>query len=154
MKRSLLFLTIILFGSAPLVYAQAPIDRLFFTSDERARLDRMREHGVPDNALSTEVMPEKEITPPPEQLTLDGFVKRSSGKNTAWINQEPHNEDRNRQGTLVLGKRMKSSTVSVQLPSGGEVHLLPGQTFDIVRGKVREAFDNVPQKNALPDGQP
>ena len=62
--------------------AQA-IGRLFFTPKERATLDRVR-LGQPADAA--------ELTPaqPKRPAEINGFVKRSSGKDTIWIDGQPH----------------------------------------------------------------
>ena len=61
-------------------WAQAEqLGRLFFTPQQRAALDRQREHNrnfVP-NAGDNE-----------SSLTINGEVRRSTGRNTRWINDE------------------------------------------------------------------
>ncbi|PKO94674.1 MAG: hypothetical protein CVU16_01570 [Betaproteobacteria bacterium HGW-Betaproteobacteria-10] len=58
---------------------QEPLGRLFFTPQQRAALDRQREQNrnfVP-NASDSE-----------SRLTINGEVRRSSGRSTRWINGE------------------------------------------------------------------
>ena len=53
-----------------------PLGRLFFTPEQRARLDRQRQQGLTSN------------DDPQASYTLNGEVRRSSGKNTRWVNGE------------------------------------------------------------------
>ncbi|MGE5028237.1 MAG: hypothetical protein ACM3JK_07160 [Betaproteobacteria bacterium] len=104
-----------------------PIGRLFFYPEERAMLDQMRNK---DGAIST----------PAEQIRLNGIVRRSDGKNTVWINQQPQHENRLHQGIAIPGQDARPSAI-LTLPSGGQVRLKAGQTFDAVKGQVREGYE-------------
>lgn len=77
-----------------------------------------------------------------EQISLNGIVRRSSGKTTVWINQLPQHENETPQGVAMQpGKTSKPSAVLL-LPSGKKVDLKAGQTFDAARGKVREGYED------------
>src|SRR5260221_1345886 len=54
---------------------------LFTTPEERTRLDRLR-RGEPENPAAAEGAR-------PSNPTLTGFVKRSDGRNTVWIDRTP-----------------------------------------------------------------
>ena len=54
---------------------------LFTTPEERARLDRLR-RGEPETPVATEGA--RSVNP-----TLTGFVKRSDGRHTVWIDGAP-----------------------------------------------------------------
>lgn len=59
--------------------AEIPLGSLFFTPEERARLDRMRRgESEPERA------PE-----PGKSSAVTGFVKRSDGRHTVWIDGSP-----------------------------------------------------------------
>ncbi len=122
----------------------APIGRLFSTPAERADLDRLRQHGdsgklVNDPAAAAvPVVPEEPVR---EQFTLDGFVRRSSGKGTTWINQIPQNEGAVSQNIRVRQQLSKRPSVSILVPSGKRVSLKVGQTFDAVTGEIIEVFE-------------
>ena len=59
--------------------AEIPLGSLFFTPEERARLDRMRRgESEPERA------PE-----PGKSSAVTGFVKRSDGRHTVWIDGAP-----------------------------------------------------------------
>ncbi len=66
---------------------------LFTTPEERARLDRLR-RGEPEAAASTGSV--REVAP-----TLTGFVKRSDGRNTVWIDGTPVPVSRPGSGALL-----------------------------------------------------
>lgn len=127
----LIFLLMIAFLPGHAVCAGAePLGRLFFSPDERAMLDRMRQKSGGSTVSAT------------EQITLNGLVRRSSGKTTAWINQVPQHENETPQGVAVQqGPTSKPSAVLL-LPSGKKVNLKAGQTFDTARGKVREGYED------------
>ena len=116
------------------------IGRLFFSPDERAMLDRLRQKSGGSTVSAT------------EEITLNGIVRRSSGKTTAWINQLPQHENETPQGiTVRQGPASKPSTLLL-LPSGRQVNLKAGQTFDATKGKVRESYEgatgSTPQETA------
>ncbi len=125
-----IFLLMIAFLSGHAASAE-PLGRLFFSPDERAMLDRMRNNTSRSAAVST------------EEITLNGLVRRSSGKTTAWINQLPQNENETPQGVAVLqqGQTSRPSAVLL-LPSGKQIRLKAGQTFDTAKNKIREGYED------------
>ena len=78
MKVALFLLGILVFHEAS---AQS-LGRLFFTEDQREALDARRKARVPDKPAAAPVTASP-IT------RLDGFVKRSRGPDTVWVNGEP-----------------------------------------------------------------
>lgn len=60
--------------------ADVALGRLFFTPEERARLDRQRRGETHEAAAPG-------ATPSAGEVT--GFVKRSDGRNTVWIDGQP-----------------------------------------------------------------
>lgn len=102
------------------------IGRLFFSPDERAMLDRTRQKSSGSTVSAT------------EQITLNGIVRRSGGKSTAWINQMPQHENETSQGVVITPK----PSAVLLLPSGKKVQLKAGQTFDTAKGKVREGYED------------
>lgn len=55
--------------------AGEPLGRLFFTPQERARLERQRWTGSPIDAAAR-----------PSSIRVGGVVARSGGRNTVWLN--------------------------------------------------------------------
>lgn len=133
-RRTILLMIAFLPGHAVCADAE-PLGRLFFSPDERAMLDRMRQKSSGNTLSAT------------DQITLNGLVRRSSGKTTAWINQLPQHENETTQGVVVQqGQTAKPSAVLL-LPSGKKINLKAGQTFDAGKGKVREGYEDA---TALP----
>ncbi len=131
----LIFLLMIAFLPGHAVCAGAePLGRLFFSPDERAMLDRMRQKNSGSAASAA------------AQITLNGIVRRSSGKTTAWINQVPQNENETPQGIAVQQGKTSKPSALLLLPSGKQVQLKAGQTFDTTRGKIREGYQGSENK--------
>lgn len=134
MARLIFLLTIAsLLGLAAPVGAE-PLGRLFFSPDERAMLDQQRQKGGGDlpSILDT----------PTEHITLNGLVRRSSGKTTVWINRLPQHENENPQGVVIRQEKTAKPSAVLLLPSGKQVQLKAGQTLDIARDKVREGYED------------
>ncbi|OGQ98444.1 MAG: hypothetical protein A2505_06465 [Deltaproteobacteria bacterium RIFOXYD12_FULL_55_16] len=130
----LIFLLMIVLLSGPAVSAEAePIGRLFFRAAERAQFDQLRN----DNALENARAGRPAQT---EKFSLNGLVRRSGGKTTAWVNQMPQRENE-KQEVTVLKSPARSPFIPLKLPSGKQVRLKPGQTFDTLSGKVREGYE-------------
>jgi hypothetical protein len=102
------------------------VGRLFFTPEQRAALDARRRARVPDKPAAVVV------TSP--STKLDGYVKRSRGPSTVWVNGEPMPEgagDAPRIGPLV----------SVSVGEGGRrATLRPGEAIDRDTGEVRDVL--------------
>lgn len=80
--RNALLLTLaalMLFGSLPA--AGEPLGRLFLTPERRAALERQRQLNI-----------QAAQTLEGSNVSLDGVVLRSSGRNTVWVNQNPQTE--------------------------------------------------------------
>ena len=58
------------------------IGRLFFTPERRAAMDRQRQFNVQQARVMEGA-----------SLTVDGVVRRSSGKSTVWVNGVPHDDN-------------------------------------------------------------
>jgi len=70
--------TLLILCSLPAWSQQEVLGRLFFTPHERTALDRQRQLG-----LNANVDRNQEAS-----YTLNGEVRRSSGRNTRWVNGE------------------------------------------------------------------
>ena len=126
-----LILATCLFGGA--VHAQTPpIGRLFTTPEQRYQLDVARGliAGPPPAPAAAPA------APPQPPVTLDGFVRRSGGRSTVWINQDTQ-DARPAQFSGPPGQ----SRVTVTLPNGARVKVKPGQTVDGSNGAVQDVHD-------------
>jgi len=119
--KALLVLTTMLFVTS----AQAQeLGRLFFTPEQRSALDARRKARVPDKPAAAAV-----ASP---TTRLDGYVRRSAGPSTVFVNGEPLPEaPREREGGRIgvpVGE------------GGGRVGLKPGELIDRGTGEVRDGL--------------
>jgi len=117
----------------PLAPAQAQeLGRLFFTPDQRAALDARRKARVPDRPTATVV-----VSP---TTRLDGYVKRSDGPSTVWVNGEGLLET-SPEAPRIGATRRDDGRVSVPVgESGARVGLKPGEVLDRSTGEVRDVI--------------
>jgi len=108
--------------------------RLFTTAAERARLDQIhRQNPTLSTALSsTTSAPASE----PEQATLNGYVTRSSGKNTTWINQVAHEENEYSGRVHISQKPGHKAEISMKAAGGRRVNVKVGDTLDLQTGTL------------------
>ena len=122
MKR-LFFVAFLLIPTAS---ASQEVGRLFFTPEQRAALDARRRARVPDKAAAVVV-----ASP---TTKLDGYVKRSGGPSTVWVNGEPLPEGAG--DAPRIGPR-----VSISVGEGGRrATLRPGEAIDRDTGEVRDVL--------------
>lgn len=69
--------------ATPVMAEPQALGRLFFTPAERAALDRARA-GIPADSDQTST-----VIAPKRATRLNGFVERSDGKATVWVDGEP-----------------------------------------------------------------
>ena len=129
MKR--LFLLLILsLVLAPAARAQA-LGRLFFTPEQRAALDARRKARAPDTPAAAAISP---------TTRLNGYVKRSDGPSTVWVNGEGLLET-SPDAPRIGATRRDDGRVSVPVGEGGaRVGLKPGETIDRGSGEVRDVI--------------
>lgn len=125
MKASLLMLVGLLVLPVRPVLADE-LGRLFFTPEQRAELDARRRARVPDRPAAAVV-----ASP---TTKLDGYVKRSTGPSTVWVNGEP----------LPAGPGEPARIgpkVSIPVGDGGRrAALKPGEELDRSTGEVRDVI--------------
>jgi hypothetical protein len=125
MSRALVLLALALVAAA----AQADeLGRLFFTPEQRAALDARRRARLPDNPASLVAAPVTRV---------DGFVKRSAGPSTIWINGESSTDSAPEAPRLAEPAPAVSVSVG---ENGGRVRLKPGETLDRGNGEVRDVI--------------
>jgi hypothetical protein len=117
--------------------AAQELGRLFFTPEQRAAMDARRKARMPDRPAAP-----MNVSP---ALRVDGFVRRSGGRSTVFVNGEPADDGR------VPGAG--ESTVSVGVgDSGARVRMKPGETLDRGSGEVRDVIDGeIRIRPAAPD---
>jgi hypothetical protein len=127
--RLVLFLAFVL----PVAPVQAQeLGRLFFTPEQRAALDARRKARVPDKPAAAAV-----VSP---TTRLDGYVKRSQGPSTVWVNGEGQLET-SPEAPRIGATRRDDGRVSIGVgESGARVGLKPGEVLDRGTGEVRDVI--------------
>lgn len=130
MKLAALLLACLAAGAAARSAGAQEMGRLFMTPEQREALDGRRKARVPDKPAAAPV-----VASPTTRL--DGYVKRSGGPSTVWLNNEPVPE----QG--AEGPRIRAGETRVEVRIGEEgarVPLKPGQAVNRETGEVRDAL--------------
>lgn len=134
--------------AAPLA-VDADVGRLFFTPSERAAFEAARRAGQTETEV-VEVEPEQvveiiETAPPPAQpiITVDGYVRRTDGHATLWVNgQNSYDGDLSTSGVEPRGASVSGNRVSVTPRDAAEaVKLRPGQSYDPNTAITTDAYD-------------
>lgn len=68
----------------------------------------------------------------PSQLTMNGVLRTSNGRNTVWLNNVPQS------GSANKFSNRNRQALTVTLPSGKRVLLQPGQRYDLDDGRVKD----------------
>jgi hypothetical protein len=111
---------------APSVGIAQELGRLFFTPEQREALDSRRKARVPDKPAAAMV-----VSP---TTRVDGFVKRSAGPSTVWVNGEALPEGSGDAPRIA-------PSLSVTLGEGGRrTALKPGEVLDRGTGEVRDVI--------------
>jgi len=145
----------LLVGSVAGLAQAAPYDdmgRLFSRPNERSNLDILRQNQKLKVITTQDNIQPDSITKPvpaelPDPITLQGYVKRSDGTNTLWINnqtvQEGSTVDSVQIGRLnQRGFSRKGATtegVDVKIPANGkQIRLKAGQMYDPETNQIKE----------------
>ncbi len=119
--------------------AQERLGRLFFTPAQRASLDVARSQRA-RAAVATEKS-EQDATPVPQTITYSGVLRRSDGKTTVWINNQPVHDRESAGAAAIVGRVRPDGSVTLQVPqTGRSVSLKPGQSVELLSGAVEEAY--------------
>jgi hypothetical protein len=115
-------------GPSPLL-----TDRLFFSEDERTRLDRARARGVSTDELDAGVS----LAP-----TLDGVVRQVGGRTTYWVNGAPRVVAPKGREPIVpnamIGPELKAKVVDATSASTAEAKAPHRNARDTPRAPARE----------------
>ena len=107
------------------------LGRLFFTPEQREALDARRRARLPDR-------PNVVVASPTTRI--DGYVKRSEGKSTVWVDGEALPDGTQPEG-LRLRRGDDPSRVTVILGEDGRrIDLRVGQTVDRASGEVKDVI--------------
>jgi hypothetical protein len=120
--------------------AQERLGRLFFTPAQRASLDVARSQRA-RTALATDEKTDQEATPVPQTITYSGVLRRSDGKTTVWINNQPVHDRESAGAAAIVGRVRPDGSVTLQVPqTGRSVILKPGQSVELLSGAVEEGY--------------
>lgn len=152
MMRLLLILALLLPLSS---HAEDRLGRLFLTPAERGHLDQLRRTSKPpEKAGPVETSAEhlsEASSPPPDAVTIQGYVKRSDGKGTVWVNRQPVQEQTSAHEISIGKLGAKDNRVEVRLPGNGKaVSLKAGQTYDTASGMIVDNPGQLPEMQAVP----
>ena len=106
----------------------AELGRLFFDPQQRAELDRRRAQPQRQIVVAPIVSAPVIAPPPAKAVTLNGFVTRSDGRSTIWVNDKAASAG-NSLGT--------SAPLAVPIGEADKrIELKVGQSYDDKRGKT------------------
>jgi len=113
--------------------------RLFFSSKERAELDRLRLQSE-----QIKYMQNKEnAIPIPNFLNLKGFVKNNQGKNIVWFDNNDAIEELNIPGLRVDISNVNENGLSIHIINGDkQLKIKPGQRLDTTNGQIVELYND------------
>lgn len=137
------------------------LGRLFSAPKERAILDAHRKNPIikkqaaPKITFKPNVKPEKKYVPLPAPITMQGYVKRSDGPNTVWINHQPVSENttvddvkigrlsdkKSRTNSVLTSKQKQLNTdqLTINIPTNGQsIKLKAGQRYAPEDNRVSE----------------
>lgn len=137
--------SLLLFGLVSPAHAASLSGRLFYTPAQRAQIEAARNRGTPAHV----------DTPSVEDTTYNGYVVRSDGSATLWVNGQPHRL-----------QHAPGAPGTLRLPAMPA--LKPGQEFNTQYGRVLEPYERAAppaptaqpaaptarktQRNPLPEG--
>lgn len=140
MLRWLVLMNVFVVFPVPADELTTPIfGRLFTTDKERQRIDRYRSSAFTQSAQTSDIESSKK-SPAPSKIVLQGFVKRSNGKNVVWVNDENTLNNRlKQQGIRVNTQTIHDNRVNL-LVAGKRVTLKPGQTLQESRAGIIKIY--------------
>jgi hypothetical protein len=130
MKRLPLLALLLALSPAGPAAAQE-LGRLFFTPEQRAALDARRAARLPDKPAAVAESPTTRV---------DGYVKRSSGKSTVWVDGEAMPDGLQLEGLRVQrGNDPTRVTVTIG-EDGRRVEMRVGESLDRATGEVKDVI--------------
>jgi hypothetical protein len=138
MKRAFSVLVGVLLLAGAGAAAAQELGRLFFTPQQRAELDARRKSRVPDKPAAVAVVESP-------RTRLDGYVKRSGGKSTVWVNGDPVPVGAGSADARIYPSRNRSDTVTLRAGEGDAargIRLRVGETLERDTGEVQDVIGN------------
>ncbi|MDB5812673.1 MAG: hypothetical protein JWN94_4795 [Betaproteobacteria bacterium] len=130
-------LLIVLLSCANATFA-ADLGRMFFTPAQRATLDNARKQNI-RSEISNDGEQQSAAAPVAQNVSVNGFIRRSDGKNTIWLNSRAVTEQQPGSINAAIGKT--DDRVHLNVPdSGRKLDLKVGQTVEVVSGTIEENY--------------
>ena len=129
----------------------ADLGRMFFTPAQRATLDNARKQNIRIELGSDN----EQAAPVPQNVSVNGVVRRSDGKSTVWLNNRAVIAPQT--GGINVSTSKNDHRVKLIVPhSGRSVDLKVGQTVEIVSGTIEEGYTRrtTPKPETTPAGKP
>ncbi len=140
-------------AGAPAAIAQDGMGRLFFTAAQRAQLDNARRQNV--RAPIQGEQPAEEAQPLPQEVRLNGMLRRSDGRTTVWLNNKMVAPDAAVVPGTVEARARGNGGVTLSLPqSGRSVDLKVGQSVEALSGQIAEVYQRRTLATPPPDAKP
>ncbi len=119
----------------------AELGRMFYTPAQRATLDTARKQNIRTEIGTddSEAQQKPVAAPLPQNISVNGIIRRSDGKNTIWLNERPVDERQTGGVKAAIGKNDNRVRLSVP-ESGRSVDIKVGQTVEMVSGAVDESY--------------
>ncbi|MEL0083832.1 MAG: hypothetical protein VW985_12445 [Gammaproteobacteria bacterium] len=130
--------------SLPVAGQPPELGRLFFTADERTRIDMIRESGLTDLAP---VEKDGDGENPTQTLTVDGVIKKPDGSVRAWLNGQALDSGK-LNAPVYTGRRLTEQLqLPLRLPGGLTARPKVGQVVDLSTGAVKEGYQHHASSN-------
>lgn len=145
--------------------ADTTYERLFYTVEQRKMLDASRVDPARTQSVSKpSTVSEKQATihPLTKPVTLQGFVKRSDGKSTVWVNRQPLQENTilnemqignlSRHSEIQKGRKSATQTdkLNIRISTNGQrIQLKAGQQYNPENNQIKEVTTVAKEKLLL-----
>ena len=142
MKMRAVLFGLILALSLPAWAADPTIGRLFFTPSQRSSLDIARSQRT-RATVATETTQEVVLQQPvPQTITYGGMIRRSDGRSTIWLNNQPVHDGNTAEGSPTVVRRVgPDGAVTLEVPqSNRRVDLKVGQSVEVLSGSVGDSY--------------
>ena len=158
-KPRLMVITVLASALLGQSLAAAPLGRFFTSPAERSRLEQIRQAPPvvapePEPVQEPEPVVEQAPPPPPPEvpgITVNGLVKRSHGRSTAWINGQSNLEGDLESQYVQVNRKAIGDSVRIDIPvTGNSVRLKPGQTYQPGKSRIVDIEGNVSAEKAPP----
>ncbi|MCE9633276.1 MAG: hypothetical protein K8Q92_03730 [Methylophilales bacterium] len=133
----------------------ARLGRLFLTPSDRATLDIVRKNSkAPDKVITSKDIEQEAVTEDAPVVSkkasspviVNGYISRSDGKNTVWVNDRPMAEKSTSQTVKVEKLRADKGQVKIVLTDEKKAaSLRPGQVYDPNSNRVYNNLRDVPR---------